>query len=137
MVEMDVQMVDGNIDQLEQQVDELSALGKEAVNNSLQQTAASVKKDIEDTAPVDTGDYKGSWYTKQASENLVFILSDGDKAPHNVHLLFPNSNFVGSPGADIPSQGIYHNVKGIAKSYNDELLENLTNEINRIQQRQD
>jgi hypothetical protein len=134
MVEMDVQMVDGNIDQLESQVDELSALGKEAVNNGLQKTAAEVKKDIEDTAPVDTGDYEGSWYTKQVSENLVFVLSDSDKAPHNVHLLFPNSNFVGSPGADIPSQGIYHNVKGVAKSHNDDLIENITNEVERIQQ---
>ena len=127
MTDFDVSFVGAGPEGLDEQIDSLTSGISEKTDEALKETAQEIKEDIEDTAPVDTGDYRDSWYIVEGDEETVFILSDGNAAPHNKYLLLPNQNFVGSPGADIPSQGIYHNVKGVAESHQTGLKNNLSN----------
>lgn len=83
---------------------------KGVANEALVEFAKECKDEIESTAPVDTGEYRDSWYIIQAKENLVYLVNN---AEHGKYVVFPNSAMVGSPSADLPSQGILHNVRGI------------------------
>lgn len=76
--------------------------------------AERLKKKIEETSPVDTGRYKADWRIEEdESENMIYIVNS---VPYAKHLVFPNSNFVGSDKADKPGEGILHNVRGIVHS---------------------
>lgn len=76
--------------------------------------AEKLKKEIEETSPVDTGRYKADWHIEEdKSENRIYIVNS---VPYAKHLVFPNSQFVGSSAADDPSAGILHNVRGIVHS---------------------
>lgn len=74
--------------------------------------AEEILKEIQETAPVDTGRYKNDWRIEEEGD-FIFIIND---VPYGQHLVFPNANFVGSPHADDPGAGILHNVRGIVHS---------------------
>jgi len=103
---------------------------KGEVNDALMEAAEEIKEAEQDTAPVDTGDYKNSWYIEPISEDEVLVLSDGDEAPHNKYVMLPNQRFVGNPKADIPSQGVLHNYKGVAKREADALSSSIQDMLN-------
>ena len=103
---------------------------KSDVDDTLLEVAKEIKEAEENTAPVDTGDYRDSWYIEAISEGEVLILSDGDDAPHNKYVMLPNQRFVGNPIADIPSQGILHNYKGVAKRKANLLSKSIGNMVN-------
>lgn len=129
MTDFDVEFVGDGPEGLEEQIESLTSGLGEKTDESLKETAEEIKDEIEATAPVDSGDYRDSWYIKEGDEETVFILSDSDEAEHNKYLLLPNQNFVGSPGADVPSQGIYHNIKAIAEEKQQDMKNSLSNAL--------
>jgi len=132
-------MADFSVEQIgddpEDLANKLSSSGitlKSEVNDALMETAEEIKAEIEETAPVDTGAYEGSWYIEPIAEDEVWVLSSGDEAEHNKYLMLPNQNFVGSSGADLPAQGIYHNVEGIAKRHQKQMNTSVADKIGRF-----
>jgi hypothetical protein len=103
---------------------------KGEVNDALMEAAEEIKDAEQETAPVDTGDYKNSWYIEPIAEDEVLVLSDGDEAPHNKYVMLPNQRFVGNPKADIPSQGVLHNYKGVAKRKKNALTDSIQSVLN-------
>lgn len=92
--------------------------------------AERLKKEIEDTSPVDTGRYKADWHIEEdKSEDMIYIVNT---VPYAKHLVFPNSQFVGSPAADAPSQGILHNVRGIVHSRQAGFLDNVLSAVRSV-----
>lgn len=82
---------------------------------------------IKETAPVETGEYKNDWHIEKRPEDPrgdIFIVNTTEHGPY---LVYPNSKMVGSEKADVPSQGIMHNVRGIVarhrKGYKDRVAE--------------
>lgn len=100
------------------------------VNDALMEAAEEIKEKEQETAPVDSGDYRDSWYIEPISEEEVLILSDGNDAPHNKYVMLPNQRFVGNPKADISSQGVLHNYKGVAKREADALSSSIEEMLN-------
>lgn len=95
-------------------------------NDAVVELAEEIKEEFEDTAPVDTGEYRDSWFLVEAEENLVYLVNSAD---HAKYIVFPNSRFVGHPGADAPGRGIYHNIRGIAHSKKSEWQQTLIGRI--------
>lgn len=126
MVEFDVEYIGHEPDDMKDRIDQINLSAKKRTNKALRKTAREVKADLEDTSPVDTGEYKSSWYIFQADFNEIWVLNE---AEHAIHVMMPNSKMVGSSSADVPSQGILHNVKGVARRHSKGLKLNLTNEL--------
>lgn len=129
MANFDVEMVGDTPGEVSGKLDSMSSGMGDKTDEALLKEAREIKTKIEDTAPVDTGAYQGSWYIAQIDEDEVWILSSSDEAEHNKFLMLPNLNFVGSSGADLPAQGIYHNVEGIAKRHRKSFNSNVADEI--------
>lgn len=108
MVDIDVGMSD--VSHTQEQFEAAAEASKGNANDALREFAEEVRDEFEETSPVDTGEYKSSWFIIEADDNLVYIVNS---ANHAKYLVFPNSHFMGNPGADVPSRGIYHNVRGI------------------------
>ena len=83
-----------------------------AVGDGQEKFAEEMKKEVQKTAPVDTGDYRDDWEVKEKKGTWYLV----NTMPYAKHLVFPNSNFVGSTKADDPGRGILHNVRGIVHS---------------------
>lgn len=128
MVEFDVEMTGTDPDDLAKRLSSTGTL-KSDVNDALMEEAEKIKTKIEDSAPVDTGAYESSWYIEAIDEDEVWVLSSGEDAPYNQYLMLPNQNFVGSSNADLPAQGIYHNVEGIAKNHQKQFSSGIANQI--------
>lgn len=90
----------------------------EKTDQKLIEVAEEVKQDLEDTSPIDTGEYKNSWYIYSVKENEVWVLNEAD---HAKYVMLPNSRMVGSPSADLPTSGILHNAEGVAKGHSTDL----------------
>jgi len=129
MSDFGVEIIGDDPEDLANRLDSSTAGVKSEVNDALIETAEEIKEEIEDTAPVDTGAYKNSWYIEPIAEDQVWILSSSDEADYNKYLMLPNQNFVGSANADVPSQGIYHNVEGIGKKHRKKLASGVANKI--------
>lgn len=72
---------------------------------------------IKTTAPVASGTYREDWrIEKRPNDDRgdIFIVNSTEHGPY---LVFPNKRMVGSSKADLPSQGIIHNVRGIVHSH--------------------
>lgn len=126
MSDFSVEMVGDKPGDVEQRLAKLGTDGRNSTNKALLQTAQEVKDDLEKTSPVDTGEYQSSWYIFQADYDEVWVL---DEADHAKFVMLPNSRMVGSPSADLPSQGILHNVKGVAKSHQKGLNLNMAGKL--------
>lgn len=126
----DVETIGTDPAELSSKMAEGFGVTKKDVNDTLLEVAEEIKQAEEDTSPVDTGAYRDSWYIEPIAEDEVLILSDGDDAPHNKYVMLPNQRFVGNPKADIPSQGILHNYKGVAKRNADLLSKSIGEMVN-------
>lgn len=107
----------------------LSAIGSGAggsTNDALLETAEDVKDKLEETSPVDTGEYEDSWYIQEVSEGEVWVLNEAD---HARYVMLPNSVMIGSAKADLPVSGVLHNTKGIARSEANDLNANVSEQI--------
>lgn len=126
MAEFDVEMVGDSPGDIEQRLSETATEGRRRVNNALRKAAEEVKADLENTSPVDTGEYSKSWYIFPVENEEVWILNEAD---HAQYVMLPNTKFIGLESADLPAQGILHNVKGVARrnsdSYRNSIIEEL------------
>ncbi len=107
----------------------LSALGNavgQRTNAALMETAQEVKEDLQDTSPVDTGEYQESWYIQPVSNNEVWVLNGAD---HAKFVMLPNRQMIGVANADFPSQGILHAVKSRAKQHSDSYRGNMVEQL--------
>lgn len=125
----EVETIGQNPDQMANRLDSLSNAVSGSTDEGLKETAIEIKADIEETAPVDTGDYKDSWELEEVAEDEIWVISRGDDAPHNQFVMLPNSKMVGSSKADLPSVGVLHNVKGVARNHQNDLVSNIKNAI--------
>lgn len=111
---------------IERRLSETATLGQRKADEALRETAEDMKSDLEDSSPVDTGEYQDSWYIFPVDEGEVWILNEAD---HAKYVMLPNSKMVGSSKADLPGSGVLHNVKGRARrhsgSYRQSLIENI------------
>lgn len=96
----------------------------------LEQFVDSLYEEIYQTSPVDTGTYKGNWEIVRKDDKEIHIKNETD---YSVHLVFPNERMIGAKGADVPSRGILHNVRGIVhrrrKDLRVETREGLSNQL--------
>lgn len=129
MAEFDVEMVGDTPGDIEQRLSQLGASALERTNGALLDTANDVKEDLEDTSPVDTGEYKRSWYIFEAAEDEVWILNEAD---HAKYVMLPNAIMRGSDKADVPSQGLLHNVKGVARGHKQSLRGDIVRELRKL-----
>lgn len=132
MADFGVEFVGNDPDAMARKLKATATSGRRRTNNALRQTAEDIKKDIEDTAPVDSGAYKSSWYVQPISEEEVWVLSASDEAPHNQYLMLPNENFVGSSRADRPASGVYHDVVAVAQNHQKNFRGNLAQQIQNL-----
>jgi len=128
-VDFDVEFVGDSPGDIEQRLADVNLEARNRTNRALMQTASEVKEDLEDTAPVDTGEYRDSWYIWSVSYNEVWILNEAD---HAKFVMLPNQKMMGSSKADLPSQGILHNVKGVARRKQKTLNLNMAQELKRM-----
>lgn len=61
--------IDGLRDAIMEGLKEYAGLAADDMKDAVKKTAKSVRKDIQDNAPVRTGKYKKSWSVKTVSEN--------------------------------------------------------------------
>jgi len=114
MSEFDVEIIGDEPGEIEERLSALGTTAQSRTNDALLETAEDVKNDLEQSSPVDTGEYKGSWYIFQVDEGEVWILNE---AEHAQFVMLPNSVMVGSSEADLPASGVLHNVKGVARNH--------------------
>jgi hypothetical protein len=126
MVDFGVEYIGKTPGEMEQRLAETSTAGRRRVNNALRETAEEVKDDLEDTSPVDTGEYQDSWYIAPIAENEVWILNEAGHAPY---VMLPNSKMIGSSKADLPASGVLHNVKGVARKHSDNYRGNVIDQL--------
>lgn len=65
--------VDEMADQIHLALQEYAKVATEDMKRIVNSTATSVKKEIQQNAPKDTGDYKKSWMTKTTRENASLL----------------------------------------------------------------
>ena len=135
MVDFEVEMIGDKPNDIQRRLSDINMNAKRRTNSALMDTARDVKDDLVETSPVDTGDYRSSWYIMQVDYNEVWILSNSEIADHNEYVMLPNSRMVGSSNADLPSQGILHNVKGVARKHQDNLRMNMSQHFEKMIQR--
>lgn len=126
MADFDVEFVGDEPGDIEQRLAKLGTQGQTRANRALLQTAEEVKDEIEETAPVDTGEYQNSWYILQVAEDEVWVLNS---AEHAKFVMLPNQVMVNSSKADLPASGILHNVEGIAKGHQKKLNMNFAEQL--------
>lgn len=126
MVDFEVSYIGDNPQDMRDTLSEINLAARRRTNQALLETAREVKSDLEETAPVDTGEYKKSWYIVQIDYNEVWILNEAD---HAKYVMMPNSKMIGSTAADLPSMGILHNVKGVARSHQSTLNSRMAEEL--------
>lgn len=123
---MDVEIIGDSPGDIEERLAEVNLQARRRTNQALKEQAEETKTKLERTSPVDTGEYKSSWYIWSAKEDEVWILNEAD---HAKYVMLPNSKFIGLAKADLPASGVLHNVKGIARAENQSLRENLSDQI--------
>lgn len=126
MTEFDVEFVGDTPGDMERRLAETATEGRRRTNQALRETAEEVKEDLEKTSPVDTGEYQDSWYIAPISNEEVWILNEAD---HAKYVMLPNSKMIGSAKADLPAQGILHNVKGVAREHSDSYRNTLIDKL--------
>lgn len=129
MANFGVEFVGNSPGDIESRLGQLGTNARERTNDALRETAEDVKADLEDTSPVDTGQYRDSWYIFEAAEDEVWVLNSTDYAKH---VMLPNSRMQGSTKADMPSMGILHNVKGVARQHQKGLKLNMSESLQRM-----
>lgn len=122
MVDFQVEQIGDSPGDIENRLTEINLQASNRTNQELMETARKVKEDLEDTSPHDTGEYENSWYVYSAKSDEVWILNEADHAPF---VMLPNSKMVGSEEADLPTTGVLHNVKGVARGHSSSLSSNI------------
>lgn len=82
-------------------------------DEALKEFAEELKRELEATSPVDTGEYKGAWAIEEVDKNHVVVYNS---AEHARFVGLPNRKMIGSSYADDPQEGILHDVEAIAYS---------------------
>lgn len=126
MTSFDVEYVGDTPGDIERRLSQISEAARGRTESGLLKTAHEVKEDLEATSPVDTGEYQGSWYVYPVQYDEVWVLNS---ANHARFVMLPNSRMVNSASADLPSQGILHNVKGVARGHQSGLRLNMIREF--------
>lgn len=126
MASFDVEMVGDTPGDIQNRLTQIDTSVRRRTNRALRKTAEEVKEDLEDTSPVDTGEYQNSWYIMPISYNEIWILNEAD---HAKYVMLPNVQMINASGADLPAQGILHNVKGRAKRHSDSYKGNMIQEL--------
>lgn len=129
MADFDVEMIGDTPGDIENRLAELGTSAGEQANDALADAAERVKDDLEKTSPVDTGEYKDSWYIFEAAEDEVWVLNEAD---HAKYVMLPNSVMVGSSEADLPSTGVLHNVKGVAKGHQAQVRQEIIQRLRQL-----
>lgn len=128
MAEFEVDYIGNSPGDMENKLSSLGSVARKRTNAALRQTAEEVKADLENTSPVDSGEYQSSWYIQPVDDDEIWILNEAD---HAKFVMLPNTKMIGSNKADLPAQGILHNVKGVARKHSD------TNRANLVEQLRD
>lgn len=129
MVQFDVEYVGDTPTDIQDTLAQINTAARKRTNEALMETARGVKTDLEKSSPVDTGEYRDSWYIYSVSYNEVWVL---DSADHAQYVMLPNQRMVGSANADLPSQGILHDVKGVAKKHSDNMQLDLSEALQKM-----
>lgn len=129
MAEMGVEYIGNSPGDMQQRLAETATQGRRRVNEALRETAEDVKENLEKTSPVDSGEYQDSWYIAPIAEDEVWVLNEAEHAPY---VMLPNSKMIGSSEADLPAQGILHNVKGVARQHMDDHRGNIMEKIEQM-----
>ena len=129
MSDFSVEYVGDTPGDIQKRLAESSSIVRQKTKRSLKKTAIEIQSDLEETSPVDTGEYQNSWYIFEVAYDEVWILNEAD---HAKYVMLPNTNMVNSTSADLPSQGILHNVKGVAKNHQKTLNLNMADELKRM-----
>lgn len=129
MANFDVEMIGDSPGDIEKRLTKLGTQGQTRANSALVESADEVQKSLEQTSPVDTGEYQSSWYMFQAAEDEVWILND---AGHAQYVMLPNQRMVNSSKADLPASGILHDVKGVAKEHQKGFYSGMSDELARL-----
>jgi len=129
MADFGVEYVGNTPGEIESRLSKVNLQSKRRTNQALLETAREVREDLEKTAPVDSGEYRDSWYVFQVAEDEVWVLNEAD---HAKFVMLPNSKMVGSNKADLPSSGILHNVKGVARRHQKSLNVNMGSALQRM-----
>lgn len=126
MVDFSVDTLGTSPTDMQERLNKMGGAASGKANDALKKTAVEVKEDLEDTSPVDTGEYQDSWYIAEVAEDEVWILNG---AEHAQFVMLPNSKMVGAANADLPGSGVLHNVEGVARSHKEGVRSNLAQEI--------
>ena len=129
MSDFSVEMVGDSPQDIENRITELGGSVPGETNDALLEVAEKVQKRLEDTSPVDTGEYQDSWYIHEVEEEEVWVLNEAD---HAQYVMLENSRMQGSDKADLPSVGILHNVKGVAREEKKNLNMGLSDAIQNV-----
>jgi len=129
MTSFDVEYVGNSPGDIQERLTDINLEAKNRTNQALMETAREVKADLETSSPVDTGDYRQGWYIWPAKHDEVWILNEVD---HAKYVMLPNSRMVGSTSADLPSQGVLHNVKGRAKEHDSGMRGNMAEQLKKL-----
>lgn len=129
MADFGVEFVGDKPGDIENRLAQLSTQGQTRANEALKEAGEKVKDDLENTSPVDTGEYKRSWYMMQVAEDEVWILNEAD---HAQYVILPNQKMVNSAKADLPASGILHDVKGVARRHQKSLNLDLSEQLRRM-----
>lgn len=125
----DVEFIGDSPEDMAQKLSILGSGAKSSVDDGLLKAAKEIKSEIEDEAPVDTGDFESSWYIEPVAEGEVWILSSSRKAPHNQYIMLPNTKFQGHPNADNPATGVYFDVVAIAQGHRKGIFSSVENAV--------
>ena len=126
MASFSVEYVGDTPGDIQNRLSNLDNATRRRTNAALRKTAEEVKQDLQDTSPVDTGEYQNSWYIMPIDYNEVWILNEAD---HAKYVMLPNRQMIGVANADFPAQGILHAVKSRAKQHSDSYRGNMVEEL--------
>jgi hypothetical protein len=129
MSDIEVEMIGDSPDEIAERLTALGTQSQTRANEALVEAGKEIKDELENTSPVDTGEYQSSWYMMQVDEDEVWILNEAD---HAKFVMLPNQVMVNSPKADLPASGILHDVKGVAKSHEETLHLSLSEQLQRL-----
>ncbi len=126
MASFSVENVGDSPQDIQNRLSNLDDAVRRRTNEALRKTAEEIKEDLEDTSPVDTGEYQESWYIQPIANDEIWILNSAD---HAKFVMLPNRQMIGVASADFPSQGILHAVKSRAKQHSDSYRGNMVEEL--------
>jgi hypothetical protein len=129
MADFAVEYVGNEPGDIQNRLAQLGTQGQTRANEALREAGKDVKDELENTSPVDTGEYKQSWYMMQVAEDEVWILNEAD---HAKYVMLPNQKMVNSGKADLPASGILHDVKGVARNHQKALNVDLSEQLRRL-----